>query len=267
MKLLAFISLAFLTSVAAQQREAREPQTAGGTLVAMGQDFISVKLNDKLTTVHFSPDTEFWRRGIDFTAPSNLVVGDEIYVRYERTLTDGTPIATLIAAVEEGDAVRLIPHDVAEIRVCSGYLTAISTNTITIKNDEGACTVRFTPDTSFWRGDKFHDPRALVKGDQIGVRAEVNYPSGELVAADVEANVTKSMGKITKVGSRSVAIAEEDEDGRPTRRVTVFIDDHTTFDEGTPKDLQAGAFLEVIGLDLGHDRMRATKVLSLEPAR
>ncbi|HUA20599.1 MAG TPA: DUF5666 domain-containing protein [Bryobacteraceae bacterium] len=262
---LVFLCLAFLTGLAAQQSASREPRVISGTLVATAHNSISVKLNRKITTVQLTPDTEIWRRGIDFTAPSHLVLGDDIYVLYEQTSTDGAPLATLIAAPEEGDSVALVPRHVVENRVCDGYLTAAGINTIAIKNDEGTCIMRFTPDTVFWRGGASHGPGALVVGDEIGARAQVNYPNGELIAEEVIANLGKFSGTITGLHPHSVEIAREDEHGDPDGPATVYIDGRTAFNEGTAAELEVGAFLEVIGLDLGDDSMRATTIMTLKP--
>jgi hypothetical protein len=260
---LAFLPLLCLVELAAQPPGANTT-VISGSLVQIRQDSISLKLNDKVTVVHITPVTEIWRRGKDLTGADELVLGEDVFVQYTRTAADSSPIATLIAAVEADDAIELSPHHVVEYRVCSGYLTDIRANTISVKSDDGICIMRFAAETEFWRGETSHDPSGLVIGDVVTARATVSYPSGELIAEDVTANITKTHGKVTKVGPGGVVVAEENEQDEPIGETTVLFDEHTIFDEGSQKDLHVGAFLEVIGLDLGHDRMRATRVLSLE---
>jgi hypothetical protein len=82
-------------------------------------------------------------------------------------------------------------------------------NTISVKTDDGICIMRFSQETEFWRGETSHDPRGFIIGDDTTARATVNYPSGELIADYVDANLTKADGKITKVGPGGVVVAEE----------------------------------------------------------
>ena len=105
----------------------------------------------------------------------------------------------------------------------------------------------------------------LHLGDDVGIGHHVAKGSGEAIATDIAANIANWAGTITNVGPHSVEIAREDEQGRPWGRATIFFDDRTDFYDDKPKDPQVGGSLQVLGLDLGHRRMRATRILTLLP--
>ena len=69
-----------------------------------------------------------------------------------------------------------------------------------MKNDDGICVVHVNANTKIWRGEYFHDTSALKLGDDVGARAIVGYPSGELTADEVEANVAKAEGTVVSMG-------------------------------------------------------------------
>jgi hypothetical protein len=254
--LLACIGLTLVGSLAAQSEVPRD-QCLGGWLVAIQQDSIALKFNDKITTMRLAPDAEIWRRGVDLDSIHQLVVGDNIYLKCARAADSGAVVASVVAAVEKDDGVLLVPHHVAEIRVCVGRLVAIGQDTLSAKNDDGICVIHLKPDTKIWRGEVFHDTSALKLGDQVAARVTVSYPSGELTAdEEVDANIAKTEGTIVSVGSDRIVVKED----RVRGHVTVLFDARTAFDldEG---NLKKGATVLAVGLDLGHDTFRASSII------
>ena len=144
-----------------------------------------------------------------------------------------------------------------------GTLIAIRDGSISIKNDNGTFVFHVNSDTRIWRGGSA-SLHQLRLGDDVAVRYRAAAEGGEAIATDIEANVDKWEGTITKVRPHSVQVDVDNGHDSPVWRATIFIDGQTIFDAGTPKDLQAGRFLEVIGLDMKHRRMRATRILSLD---
>lgn len=244
-------------------------QCLGGTLLSAQADSITTKFNQKIITMPLAPGAEIWRRGVDLQSPQQLVPGDNIYLRCTQS-AGGPVMASLVAAVENDDGVNIEPHHVVEIRACVGRLVAVTKKTVSVKNDAGICVLHIDAGTAIWRGETFHDTSALKLGDDIGARARVDYPSGELIAEDVSANVDHWEGVITKVLKDTVYIkldAPASEtvkvifDGRTIFRYCVFDDDikhRCTFD-----DLKVGRHLETIGLVLEKTELRATSVLNI----
>jgi hypothetical protein len=243
------IGLTFLGSLAAQSEVPRD-QCLGGSLVAIQQSSITLKFNEKIMTMRLAPDAEVWRRGVDLDSIHQLVVGDEIYLKCTRAV-----VASVVAAVEEGDVLNLVAHHIVEYRVCAGHLVAAK-DTLSVKNDGGICVVRVNADTKIWRGEIFHETSALKLGDDVCARAIVGYPSGELTAEEVDANVAKAEGTIVSVRPDRIVVEED----RVRRHVTVRFDPRTTFDldEGI---LKKGATVLAVGLDLGHNSFRASTVI------
>jgi hypothetical protein len=164
------------------QSEVPGDQCLGGWLVSIQQDSITLKFNEKTMTMRLAPDAEIWRRGVDLGSIHQLVLGDNIYMKCARAADSGTVLASVVAAVEEGDTVELVPDHIVEYRVCSGRLVAVGKDTLSMKNDDGVCVVRVNGNTKIWRGEIFHDSGALRLGDDVGARVIVGYPSGELTA-------------------------------------------------------------------------------------
>jgi hypothetical protein len=231
-------------------------QCLGGSLLAVQQDSITLRFNEKITTMRLAPDAEIWRRGVDLDRIDQLVVGDNIYLKCARAADSGAVVASVVAAVEEGDGVNFVPHHIVEYRVCIGHLVAATGDTLSLKNDDGVCVVRVNADTEIWRGEIFHDISALKLGDDVGARVVVGYPSGELTAEMVEANVAKTEGTIVSMRSDRIVIQED----RVRRHVTVLFDSRTAFDLDQGK-LKNGATVLAVGLDLGHDTFRATSIV------
>jgi hypothetical protein len=244
-------------------------QCLGGTLLSAQADSVTTKFNQKIITMPIAPGAEIWRRGVDLKSPQQLVPGEDIYLRCTRS-AGGRVMASLIVAAEKDDSVDMVPHHVVEIRACVGTLIAVAKETVSLKNDNGICVLHIDRDTTFWRGQTFHDASALKLGDEIGARARVDYPSGKLIAEDVEANVDRWEGVITKVLKDTVFMKFD----APVHETVKVIFDRKTqfrncvFDNDlkhlcTVGDLKAGRHLETIGLVLGKTELRATNVLTI----
>jgi hypothetical protein len=143
-----------------------------------------------------------------------------------------------------------------------GRLVAIHDQSISLRNDDGTFVFHVNSDTKIWRGGTAN-LRQLHLRDNLDIAYYRAKGSSQALATEIDANIANWSGTITRVGPHSIEIAREDEQGNPWGRAIIFIDDRTTFDQGTPKDLQVGRSLQVVGLDLGHRRMRVTMILSL----
>jgi hypothetical protein len=249
----ACVVLTLVGSLAAQS-EVPGDQCLGGSLVSIQQDSITLKFNEKIMTMHLAPDAEIWRRGVDLDSIHQLEIGDHIYLKCSRAA--GAVVASVVAAVEKDDGIDLAPHHIAEIRVCIGRLVAIGQDTLSAKNENGICVIHFKPGAEIWRGEVFHDTSALKLGDEVDARVTVAYPSGELTAEEVEANVAKAEGTIVSVRSDRILV----KDDRVRGHVTVLFDSRTALDLDEGK-LKKGATVLAVGLDLGHDTFRATSIV------
>lgn len=248
------LGLAFVGSLAAQSEVPTE-QCLGGWLISIQADSITLKFNERITTFRLAPDAEIWRHGTDVESIHQLVLGDEIYLKCIRS-GDGAVIASIVAAVEEGHGVDMEPHHLKDISVCIGHLVAFTKDTLSVKNDKGVCVIHLTADAKIWRGEIYHDTSVLKLGDEVGARVVVGYPSGELTAEEVDANVAKAEGKIVSMRPDRILVKED----RVRGRTTVLLDSGTAFDLDQGK-LEKGAFVLAIGLDLGHNTFRATSVV------
>ena len=151
----------------------------------------------------------------------------------------------------------MVPHHIAEIRVCIGRLIAIGKDTLSAKNENGTCVIHLKPDMKIRRGEIFHDTSALKLGDDLSARVVVGYPGGELTAdEEVEANVAKAEGTIVSMRSDRIVVKED----RVRGHETVLFDSRTAFDLDQGK-LKKGAYVLAVGLDLGHDTFRATSIV------
>jgi len=140
----------------------------------------------------------------------------------------------------------------------SGKLVALDDNSISVRNDTGARTFRVTRETRIWRG-AYVNIHHLHLGDDIDLqyRASASGP----VALAIWANTDRWAGTITRVTGTRVEIAMADGLGR----ATILFDRNTIFNQGEPKNLRVGSFLEVVGLVISKDRMQATRVLHIDP--
>lgn len=254
------IGLGFLSSLAAQS-DVPGDQCLGGTLLAIQPDSVTLKFNEKIITTRLAPDAEIWRRGVDLENAGQLVVGDDISLRCTRD-ADGAVLASMVAAAEKDDGIRMEPHHIAEIRVCGGRLLAIAKDTLSAKNENGICVMRVNANTEIWRGENLPDTSGLKVGDDVVARAVVGYPSGELTAELVEANVAKTEGTIVAASSDRIVVKECHDNGvdrHPCVRTTVLFYAGTHFDLSDGR-LRKGATVMAIGLDVGRDTMRASTV-------
>lgn len=258
MKLVSLMAIAFTSTAAAQTANSHE--CLADSLLSTQANSITTRFNDKVVTFRVTPATEIWRRGVDLESPLQLVPGDHIYVKCAGTpAADGSPIATLIAAPQAGNGVDMEPHRITETTVCMGRLADIGADTLTLKNDKGSCAVRITPATRIWRGQIYPDTSALKIGDQVGSRCVIAYPSGELIAESVEANVAKTEGKIVSVRPDRIVVQEF----RWRHQITVLIDSRTKCDDCAAADLKKGVDILATGLALAPDNDRTFRATYL----
>src|SRR5579863_8912104 len=135
------------------------------------------------------------------------------------------------------------------IEATEGKLIAMSDRSITVRNDQGTRIFLITPGTKIWRGD-YVDVHQLRPGDDLSVRFRVAGRTGEATAVDIDANLDRWDGNITKVSGDRIEIEFTDKDGNPVgAKGTVTLWNRTAFlVDAARNDLQPGAFLEVIGL-------------------
>jgi hypothetical protein len=248
------IGVACAGNLAAQTGVTRD-QCPGARLTAIQSQSISLKFNDKITTMPIAPGAEIWRRGADLESIHQLVTGDEIFLKCARA-GDGDPVmATMVAAVEPGDGVRLVPQHIAEVSACVGRLIAIANNTLSVKNDRSGCVIHTNAQTTFWRGETRHDAGAFKLGDEISAGVTVSYPGRVLTAERVEANVAKVEGTVVLAQSDRIVVR----DVRSRERVTVLRDAGMRIEQGAGWPGK-GAEVMATGLDLGHNTIRASRI-------
>ena len=140
----------------------------------------------------------------------------------------------------------------------NGILVAIHNNSISVKTDSGTRVFIVNAGTKVRRGGNVNVYQ-LHRGDDVMVWFVANGMD-EAIATDIMANCVKWGGTIAAVYSNGFEIVGNYAAGDAPGHVRVLLDEHATFLEGKPNDLKAGRFVEVIGLDLGHKRMKATTV-------
>ena len=74
--------------------------------------------------------------------------------------------------------------------------------------------------TTFWRGETYHDSSAPKLGDEVAAGVTVSYPGRVLTAEHVEANVAKLEGMVVLAQSDRIVV----KDFRSRERVTVLRD-------------------------------------------
>lgn len=237
-------------------------QCLGGRLLSIQQGSITLQFNDKVTTMPVAPVAEVWRHGIDLESIRQLVPGDEVYLKCVRPEAGGPVMAAIVAVPEDEDGVNLVPHHITAIGACVGELIAVTSDSVSVKNDKGTCQVRTNAQTTFWRGQNFPDASALKLGDNVGIRYVVGYPGRVLTAESVDANVTKCEGTVVDERPGLIVVKEF----RPKDRCTVYFDTRTRIMD--PNDDNESNFAELkkkttvlaVGLDLGRNAMRATTI-------
>jgi hypothetical protein len=117
-------------------------------------------------------------------------------------------MATLVAAVEPDDGVRLVPQYITEVSACVGRLIAITNNTLSVKNDKGGCFVHTNAQTTFWMGETYHDASALKLRDEVAAGVTVSYPGRVQTAEHVEANVAKVEGMVILAQSDRIVVKD-----------------------------------------------------------
>ncbi len=148
----------------------------------------------------------------------------------------------------------------ARIDATEGKLAAVRDGSITVRNDQGTRTFRITPGTKIWRGD-YVDVRQLRLGDDLSVRFRAS------TAIDIEANLDRWDGNITKVSGDHVEIEFTDKDGNPvgTKGTVTFWNRTAFLVYASRNDLRPGAYLSVIGLVQSPTMMRAWRVIGFGP--
>jgi hypothetical protein len=260
MKFLFVCAVLFCGGRCVAQVQVPPDQCLGGNLIGIQPDSVTSKFNDKISTYRFAPGAEIWSRGTDVESPMQLTIGDEVYIRCTRTEANGPVLITVLAAVEQDDAISLEPHHIKAISVCIGKLVTRTPETLSLKSEKGVCVIHTTAQTTYWRGGISHDPGILKTLDEVSARVIVGYPGRVLTAdGEVEANVAKVEGPIVGLDSRSMVIKSD----RWQERWTVLLDAHTEFVQGDKSGLKKGGQVMVIGLDLrpdGTDAIRATRI-------
>lgn len=268
MRVVLYLGLCVLVRAAAAA-DVPPDQCLGGTLLSVQANSITTKFNQKIITMPIAPGAEIWRHGVDIQSVQQLVPGDAINLRCTQG-AGGRVMASLVVAGTKDQHFQIEPHKIVEIRVCVGRLIAIAQDTLSVKNDQGTCVLHINAGTSIWRGETFHDTSALKLGDDIGARATVDYPGGELKAESVEANVGHWEGVITKIRENTIYLKFD----KPVKGTgKVIFDASTDFHscafedlkrDCTPNDLKVGHSLDLIGLLLGEGELRATRVLGIQ---
>ena len=146
----------------------------------------------------------------------------------------------------------------------TGTLAAIHTNSVSVKNDAGTTVFQIDGNTKIWRG-RYIPVTQLHLGDDLMVWCTAN-PAGDATATDILANFTRWAGTIDSVHPHSIVIVGGGGPGEAPGHVEVFLDEHTTYAQGTSKDLKVGRDVEVSGLDLGRKRVQAS-ALNIWPAK
>jgi Domain of unknown function (DUF5666) len=256
-----FVALVASGNLAAQTAVPPD-QCLGGRLLSVQRDSITLQFNDRVTTMPVAPGAEIWRRGFDLESIRQLVPGDDIYLKCLRPEPGGPVMATIVAAPEGQDGINLEPHHITAIGACVGRLTAVASDSVTVTNDEGTCKVQTNAQTTFWRGEKFPDASALQLGDEVAIRYVVGYPGRVLTAESVEANVAKCEGTIVDARPGLIVV----KNFRPRDRFTVYFDARTPImdpDNDNEHDfakLKKKTIVLAVGLDLGHNSIRATTI-------
>jgi hypothetical protein len=150
-----------VTGSLAAQTNVPPDQCLGRRLLRIQQDSITLQFNDRITTVPIALGAEIWRHGVDLESIQQLVPGDDVYLKCIRSKTDGPVMATIIAVPEDQDAIKLVPHHITAFGVCLGELIAVTSDSVTVKNEKGTCKVQTNAQTTFWRAKTSPTPPPL----------------------------------------------------------------------------------------------------------
>jgi hypothetical protein len=246
----------------AAQTDVPSDRCLGGRLLSIQQDSITLQFNLRVTTMPIAPGAEIWRHGVDVESIRQLVPGDDIYLKCAQPEPSGPVMAAIVAVPEGDDRPNLEPRHITAIGVCVGKLIAVASDSVNVRNEAGTCKVQINAQTSFWRGEKFPDATALKLGDEVSIRYTVGYPGRVLTAEWLEANVAKCEGTIVDARPGLIVVKNL----RPRDRFTVYFDTRTRImdpdndNEHEFAKLKKKTIILAVGLDLGHDSMRATTI-------
>lgn len=148
-----------------------------------------------------------------------------------------------------------------------GKLVAVNGRSITVRSQLGSKTFLITGGTRIWRGD-YVDLKRLQPGDDLSIRYRVSSRTVEATAVDMDANIDRWNGTITKTSGDRVEIDLQSEDGQFTgRKATIIFWKKTVFlvDNVSTRDLKVRAYLEAIGLK-EKDTLEVWRVIGFDPA-
>jgi hypothetical protein len=149
---------------------------------------------------------------------------------------------------------------------------SISGNQISVESGTRIIAVATDDHTEVWKGKTFHDLSPVLIGDDFSARCRADT-SGKLVAELIELNVVNFFGVITKVdvgGERFEMLTNPNADkqsGYVKKKLQVSVDADTLFDASATEDLKLGRDVQMVGLDLKHGTIRATRLTVYEGNR
>lgn len=177
-------------------------------------------------------------------------------------------IATLLLLAA---ALAAAPHLPAATISCTGILTRIDANTLTLQATPSPRTILLTSQTSIWKGEDNQPPSVLQPGDELSVRG-IESTSGAIIAQEIWANITSLAGRITRLGPglepRLLWLKPASPTG-PQDPVKVAFTNATLGDRYNLLDhslLKPGLPAHIIALRLPDGSLRATRIL-LNPDR
>ena len=154
------------------------------------------------------------------------------------------------------------------LEILLGKVVSAAADRITVESAPGATTVLYTDSEShIWRGQTGNSLSAIRPGDEVSVRYRLDA-HGRRTIVDLWANIEHIWGRIARVGSGEFEV-DQNYDADPQSAYKrqlrqVSFDADTQFQGSAPEDLRPGRDVDVIGLDLGSPRVRATRVIVYE---
>ena len=121
--MLPLLSLVVVTGNLPAQTTVPPDHCLGGRLLTIQQGSITLRFNDRVTTMPIAPGAEIWRRGVDVESIRQLVPGDDIYLKCAQPEPSGPVMATIVAVPEGDDGLNLEPHHITAIGACVGMLS------------------------------------------------------------------------------------------------------------------------------------------------